>query len=920
MPDPRITELHTQAPLVDLHCHPSLKLYLFEEEKFDQDHIVPDSPDLFRLRVDIPSLLAGGVRAVLSTAHVPEKMLLKDCFLLNLVLPLNRRAQLLSNNPPSDITHVLLDHFEAAVQEGAEQGHPVTLCRSFHELQTALQDNKLAFLHAIEGGHSLKGGRPLLDNLEAYFNRGVCLLTPAHFYDHDISPPVPGIPHDTLLSQLGCFQGAIHTNPALGLHPDGRAVVQAMLELGMIVDLTHSTKKARYDIYRIWKTMPRRFQRPLVFSHAGFFHKAALEMNPDLDELKMIRDTGGVLGVIFMNYWLTGNTLHGSEDSMRHVIETIDQLVESGLEDCIALGSDFDGFTDPPEGLKEPSDFPNLTDELITRRRYPGRRYTPEQVKKFLGGNFMRVLEAGWSKPSSTIETARAGARSGATLRASVQPVHVQPADPLAQQGLLEDLGCWVPLPSEAEPASLPARAEGMVTIRTSNPRPLDEAAVEEIRSRLDAESELWQTGLPQILGPTPTREQVERLLDAVVEQLSVPHIARERLTALRATGNPHFELPESCQFPGYAGPDIPIQLDRRDMEDGDWDGWAITWAASVWYRLWHAKPDLPSHENSDTSFSYPLRQVDGKTTLALFSDWGTGYYHSHYIIKHITAMHPGQAIHLGDVYYAGSPTEIRNYMQAMLNPLLTSVPVYPLNANHEMMHHGVPFFEFLRFKHDIGQIQPQESTYFCLHNDHYQVIAIDTDYYENGRYKNEALAEWLWTRLHEGRANRKINVLLSQHEPYGPGGVEPLLSHDLRQLILDEQLVDLWFWGDEHYAALYSPGQEAPFIGACIGHGGYPYRRQSRPLVTPPTDVARLVWAETAPRFPTHLAEARHDVGNNGFCWLELTPDAIVLKFTDWRRQLRYHTRLNVRNGWLLMPEHPIYEGHPDGECGHPA
>jgi len=922
MPDQRITELHTQAPLVDAHCHPSLKLYLFEEEKFDKDNEVPDSSNLFRLRVDIPSLLAGGVRVALSTAHVPEKMLREDCFLLNLALSFNRRAQQIFENQPDAMTRVLLDLFEAAVREGAEKGHPVTMCRSFDELKTAMQGNKLAFLHAVEGGHSLKGERQILQNLEDYFNRGVCLLTPAHFYDHGISPPVPGIPHDILLSQLGCFQQAIHTNPALGLHPDGRTVVQSMLELGMIVDLTHSTKKARYDIYQLWKDMPRRLQRPLVFSHVGVFQKAPLAMNPDVDELKIIRDMGGVIGVIFMNYWLTGKTLHGAEDSMIHAVETIDRLVDYGMEDCIALGSDFDGFTDPPEELKEPSDFPNLTDELITRRRYPGRRYTPEQVKKFLGGNFMRVLEVGWAKPHvASGAGVGSGARSAEALRVSMSPLHAEPVDPQAQHGLLEDLGCWMPAASGGESTVPRGRttAEALAA-PVSNLRPLDLEALEEIRRRLDQEPELWQTRPPQILGPMPTREQIDRLLDEVAEQLSAPQAARARLATLRATRTPHFELPEECRFPGYEGPAIPIQLDRMDMQEDDWGGWGVSWAAALWYRLSHPKPELPSSTGSATQFCYPLRQVDGRTTLALFSDWGSGYYHARYIIKHIASMNPGQAIHLGDVYYAGSPTEIKRHFQEILSPLLTSLPIYTLNANHEMMHNGVPFFEFLQFKHGLGASQPQESTYFCLSNDFYQVIAIDTDYHENGRYRDAALVEWLDTRLQEGRAKRKINILLSQHEPYNPRGVEALLHEDLKPLVLDEQLVDLWFWGDEHYAALHRTGSGAPFIGACIGHGGYPYRRQTGPLVAPPAEVARLEWAETAPRFPLHLAAARHNVGNNGFCWLELTPDAVLLKFIDWRRQLRYHTQLEVRNGWLFMPERPIYQGHPDGECGQPA
>jgi hypothetical protein len=181
MPDQRITELHTQAPLVDAHCHPSLKLYLFEEEKFDKDNEVPDSSNLFRLRVDIPSLLAGGVRVALSTAHVPEKMLREDCFLLNLALSFNRRAQQIFENQPDAMTRVLLDLFEAAVREGAEKGHPVTMCRSFDELKTAMQGNKLAFLHAVEGGHSLKGERQILQNLEIISTAGCACSRPHTF-------------------------------------------------------------------------------------------------------------------------------------------------------------------------------------------------------------------------------------------------------------------------------------------------------------------------------------------------------------------------------------------------------------------------------------------------------------------------------------------------------------------------------------------------------------------------------------------------------------------------------------------------------------------------------------------------------------------------------------------------------------------
>ncbi len=56
----------------------------------------------------------------------------------------------------------------------------------------------------------------------------------------------------------------------------------------------------------------------------------------------------------------------------------------------MAFGSDWDGMTDPPDDLKEPADWPNLTAALSQAN------FTDAQIKKFLGGNAMRVLEKGW--------------------------------------------------------------------------------------------------------------------------------------------------------------------------------------------------------------------------------------------------------------------------------------------------------------------------------------------------------------------------------------------------------------------------------------------------------------------------------------------------------------------------------------------
>ncbi len=58
--------------------------------------------------------------------------------------------------------------------------------------------------------------------------------------------------------------------------------------------------------------------------------------------------------------------------------------------DHIVLGTDFDGFTDPPDDLRDASHVWKVTQELLERQ-------VPEEaVRKILGGNAQRVLELGW--------------------------------------------------------------------------------------------------------------------------------------------------------------------------------------------------------------------------------------------------------------------------------------------------------------------------------------------------------------------------------------------------------------------------------------------------------------------------------------------------------------------------------------------
>ena len=427
---------------------------------------------------------------------------------------------------------------------------------------------------------------------------------------------------------------------------------------------------------------------------------------------------------------------------------------------------------------------------------------------------------------------------------------------------------------------------------------------VAELKDLLRRDPDRIMATAPAALGPSPTLAGLARLLDAAEASLQAPEVSLAQLRANRS--DEVFELPPEHRFDGYDSTEIPILPKQRNFEtQADAAAWALTAVAALAFRLAHPKPDFPSHTTSETGFVYPLVTRRGEATVAMCSDWGTGYYHSRYIAKHIGRIAPGQAIHLGDVYDIGSGDEFEERFTPILEKYITPrIPLFALNANHEMDSHGISYFKFLEQKRQAGGArgrvpQPQEGSYFTLVSDHYQVIGIDTAFFKNGRYRDPTLVSWLSRNLAEGKSQKKVNILLSQNEPFLERTTK-LLDQDLKSMV-DQRLIDLWFWGDEHYCALYPPGARTPFGGSCIGHGGYPYDLLDRDDFD--RHLVRPLFAELEPRFPREL-NLRPGMGNNGFCLLRMKPASLEIGYLDWRAQLRFRIALPVSAGQLQWPK----------------
>lgn len=369
---------NNHSVIADIHVHPSLKTFLFNKKSYKRNK-TGGAWNPLAMRVDLPKIVEGGVNVVFSSVYLPEKKMIKDCFLLRFSTSiLGRKFRSLKKGDPFQVTMNIIKKYEEAIAHAnAKGGFRSEFAKSSTALHNILKNKEIAILHSIEGAHSLSGK---MENLHKFFDKGVCLLTLAHFYENEVARTVGGIPESKKL--LGCFKNTIEQSE--GLTDFGKDVVEEMLRIGMIVDFSHCTLKARQEIFDMNNN-----KRPLIFSHVGVQAMNDATMNPTDAEIKKIADCGGVIGVIFMNFWLKDDE---QKEGLDLIVDTIKHLKNKGGVECIAIGSDFDGFTDPPDDIKDISEMPKLTDKLINNG------FSDDEIDKIMGTNVLRVLKDGWGK------------------------------------------------------------------------------------------------------------------------------------------------------------------------------------------------------------------------------------------------------------------------------------------------------------------------------------------------------------------------------------------------------------------------------------------------------------------------------------------------------------------------------------------
>ncbi|WP_437721301.1 metallophosphoesterase family protein [Sorangium sp. So ce861] len=252
-----------------------------------------------------------------------------------------------------------------------------------------------------------------------------------------------------------------------------------------------------------------------------------------------------------------------------------------------------------------------------------------------------------------------------------------------------------------------------------------------------------------------------------------------------------------------------------------------------------HFLESLPSTISPRAFLPLPTapESVPNDLRVAMLGDWGSGLYGAPACSVSIAKSKYDVLLHLGDVYYVGDESEVREHFLGFWPKIQGAKPMSrALMGNHEAYAGGDGYFDLI-----LKQFE-QSSSVFALQNDHFLLAGLDTgyghsavwdvlwdkgphiDWFDPGLTHNQEA--WL-ARMIDAAGARKV-VLFTHHQPFSlfetPG---PKLLQQLQPLLAARK-ISAWYWGHEHRAVFYDKHPTWGVFGRCIGHGGFPYFRDS--------------------------------------------------------------------------------------------
>jgi membrane dipeptidase len=218
------------------------------------------------------------------------------------------------------------------------------------DIENLDREEKIMFLISLEGADLLNDP----EDLELLFRLGIRSLAVTWNYDNK-------------------FGSSCTSRRDYGLTAYGEALVEEANRLGVIIDISHSSRKTSLDVLEISR-------EPVIASHSNYYGRKAHPRNIDDQILEGIKKTRGVIGFTFITSTIGGE---GSiDDLVAHIID----VKERFGSDILAIGSDFFGIEKTPRGLEDVTKIPDLL------RKLSEKGFSDNEIRGIAYENVLRVL------------------------------------------------------------------------------------------------------------------------------------------------------------------------------------------------------------------------------------------------------------------------------------------------------------------------------------------------------------------------------------------------------------------------------------------------------------------------------------------------------------------------------------------------
>ncbi|XP_041850760.1 dipeptidase 2 [Melanotaenia boesemani] len=328
----RAHDLMFKFPLIDGHNDLALQLRILHNNRLSQI----DLHNVSKVATDISRLQAGHVQTQMFAVYV------------------------LCGAQEKDAVRLTLEQIDV-VRRMCTEYQDFELVMSVQELRDTEMRHKIACLISIEGGHSIDSSLPAL---RMFYQLGVRSMALTHTCN------TPWAESSSKIYNF--FQNRQNTS----LTQFGKAVVEEMNRLGMIVDLSHTSWDTALAVLKHSKA-------PVIFSHSSSFSICNHSRNVPDWLLRELKKNQGMIMVNLHTHFISCR----NDANISHVADHFDHIKKIIGAESIGIGGDFDGATSFPKGLEDVSKYPAVIQELLKRN------WTEDELADVLRRNFLRVFE-----------------------------------------------------------------------------------------------------------------------------------------------------------------------------------------------------------------------------------------------------------------------------------------------------------------------------------------------------------------------------------------------------------------------------------------------------------------------------------------------------------------------------------------------